>query len=464
MLHLVLGCGVVSLAACAVKPGSSLERNLLPVMAQPLVEDSIMREGDALSFQMLNPKSTDTVRATAQFEAACSSPDLYLLYVDGAQRIYPAGPRLYSAAHALSPQLHSSLAANPSFVQACAQTAKPDWRMVKADERNNWVLLDRNSISVTNGETRFWAAFDNPAVLNDMPYNAPYAQKRERLAVSCASGTFKFLAGYDLDARNRVSDGQVDVSPTAQPVAGANPDYLALFSQVCGAAERTAQLAPFKPRHKIPLTVMLQSVDPKVLASIGQLNLEQPRHSFKYLRIEGTSSYRGTPERHSGEELFISSDAPSGQLNVVAREDGYEGQSIKWRGFIPLVSRTNFSGGRGMADSSVTSELGFSGDWKNLPVGETVTYTTKTTTLNSIVGAYGGAPKTTRCKVERELSASDLSPALSGQAKALACRTEPDEYERVRHDYYLVDYGYFFHASTDKNRFFYDNYRIETVE
>lgn len=432
-------------------------------MAQPLIKESVMREGDSLSFEVLNPKSTDAVRATVQFEAACSSPTVYLVYADGAQRFYPAGPRLYSPALPLNGQLYTTLAANPSFAQACAQTAKPDWRMVKTDERNNWVLLDRSSLTVVNGETRFWAAFDNPTLLNDMPYNAPYAQKREHFAVSCASGTFKLLAGYDLDARNRVTDGRVDVSPTAQPVASAVSDYQVLFSQVCGDAERLAQLAPFKPRLKPPLSVMLQSVEPKVLASIRGLSLKEPVHSFKYLRTQGTSSLQGTPERQSDMELFFSNDAPSGQLNIVTRSSGYEAQSITWRGFITLVSKTNFGSG-GTASSSVVSELGFSGDWKNLPVGETVSYTAKTSSLNTLVGAYGGSSTTTRCTVARELSARDLHPALSGQAKELVCQAESDQYQRVSHNYYLADYGYFFHASTDKNRFFYHNRRIVTVE
>jgi hypothetical protein len=461
--HLVLGCGVVSLAACAVNPANSLDNTLQSTMTQPLVQDSIMREGDDLSFQVLTPNSNNTLRTTVQFEAACSSPSVYLLYADGAQRVYPAGPRLYSSARELSPQLHATLAANQTFIQACAQTPKPDWRMVKTDERNNWVLLDRNSISGTNGEVRFWAAFDNPTVLNDMPYNAPYAQKREHFAVSCASASFKLLAGYDLDASNRISDGRVDVSPTVQPIAGSDADYQALFAQVCGGVDKTARLEPFKPRHKIPLTIALQSIDPNVLMSIGQLNLGQPSHSLKYLRTQGTIYFKDKPDK-SGEEKFISVDAPSGQLSIVTRGRGYEGQSVNWRGLVQLTSKSNFSGGRGMAESSAVSQLSFSGDWKNLPLGEFVSYTSSTTTLNSIAGKYGGSPKTTRCKVERELSASELNPAFSGQAKALSCSTEPDEYQRVDHTYYLSDYGYFFHASTDKNRFFYDDYRIEAVE
>jgi hypothetical protein len=460
--HLALGCGAVSLAACVATPTTPLDRLLQSTLAQPLVPHSVMREGDLLSFEMLVPTGNNVLRSTIQFEAACSSPDLHLLYVDGLQRVYPAAARLYSPARALNSQLYATLAANPTFTQACAQTPKSDWRRVKVNDNDKWVLLDRSSITVQNGETRFWAAFDYPAVLNDVPYNAPYAQKREHYAMSCTAATVKLLAGYDLDAHNRVTDGRVDGAPTAEPVAS-DPDYQLLFEQVCGAKERTAQLPPFEPRHKAPLTVALQSVDPGVLAAIKQLDLDPPAHTFNYLRTLGTSNFKGKSSL-MGQERFIKVDAASKQLSIVTRGKDYESQSVDWRGLIALVSKTDFNLGRGIVDGAAASQLSFSGDWKNLPVGATVGYTVSTTTVNSLVGSYGGKPKTTRCVVEREVSASELHPALSGRAKVLSCSTTPDEYQRVDHQYYLSDYGYFFHTSTDENRFYYDDSRIEAVE
>jgi len=451
------------LSGCATSPNSALDNTLQSTLAQPLVTDSVMREGDALSFQVTVPNPRNGVNMSAQFEANCSSSGLYLLYLDGAQRVYPGAPRAYTPARELSAKLHEALGANPTFVQACAQVAKPDWRMVKTDDRNNWVMLDRNSVRTVNGETRLWAAFDNPTVLNDMPYNAPYGQKRELFALNCAAGSYKLLAGYDLDARNRISDGSIDSAATAQPVSGSNADYQAVFALACGSADAIARLEPFKPRHKAPVSITLQSVNPAVLSAISQLNLSPPQKTFKYLRSTGTSNFQGKPGT-AGEELFISVDAPSGQLGILARGKSYETQSVSWRGLIPLVAKATYSSGRGMAESSSASQLSFGGDWKNLPVGQTVSYTVTTQTLNSVVGAYGDKARTTQCKVERELNASELNPALIGKAKALSCSIALDQYERVTHDYYLSDYGYFFHGSTDKNRFFYDDYRIESVD
>ncbi|HCT05664.1 MAG TPA: hypothetical protein DIW86_09910, partial [Pseudomonas sp.] len=84
---LLLG-GIATLAGCATQK-STVDRMFASTLTQPLVENSIVREGDNLSFELLMPESTAGVRRTMQFEAACSSPQLYLLYLDGAQRVYP---------------------------------------------------------------------------------------------------------------------------------------------------------------------------------------------------------------------------------------------------------------------------------------------------------------------------------------------------------------------------------------
>ncbi|MGY4638283.1 hypothetical protein [Pseudomonas sp. TE24901] len=456
---LLLG-GIATLAGCATQK-STVDRMFASTLTQPLVENSIVREGDNLSFELLMPESTAGVRRTMQFEAACSSPQLYLLYLDGAQRVYPTAAGRYSGARKLSADLRATLETNPTFVRACADTPKPDWRLVQTNERENWVLIDANSIKNVNGETRFWAAFDNPSVLNDLPYNAPYAQKREHFAVSCAAGTYKELAGYDMDADNRVSDGRVDSFPTPQKIAGSNADYELLFNNVCTRPEKIAALPAFKPRLKAPVTIALTSVQPQVLAAITQLNLDKPTRSFKYVHMVGTSTYKGTTSELSS-QYFISQDGPSGQLSVANRGKGYESQSVSWRNLIELVTKSSYGGGS-MAESSTVTQLSFTGNWKTLPVGETVIYQFTRATLNNIVGSYG-KPNLTRCVVERELQASELNPKLLGTAKALSCTYDKDEYKRVSHWYFLTDYAYFFESSTDKNPFYYSDSRIDTFE
>jgi hypothetical protein len=57
-----------------------------------------------------------------QFEAACSSAQLHLLYLDGAQRVYPLKAGRCTEARKMSAELYAKLAANPTFVRACADT------------------------------------------------------------------------------------------------------------------------------------------------------------------------------------------------------------------------------------------------------------------------------------------------------------------------------------------------------
>lgn len=451
--------GFATLAGCATQQ-SKLDQLFAGALTQPLVENSIVREGDVLSFELRIPALPNAGRRSMQIEAACSSPQLHLLYLDGAQRLYPASVGRYKAPEKLSPQLHAALAANQTFIRACAQTPKPDWRLVHTDEHDQQVLIDANSIKTANGETRFWAAFDNPTVLYDLPYNAPYAQKREHFAVSCKGGTYMELAGYDMDADNRVSDGRVASLPTPQAIAGSNADYQLLFNHVCTAPEKIAALPAFKARLKAPATITLTPVQPQVLAAIEQLHLDKPARHLKYVQFVGTTTYRGKTSDYQTTR-FLSQDGPSGQLATASRGDGYESQDVSWRNLVELVSKADF--GSGMAESSTLTQLSFTGDWKALPVGETVSYQATRSSLNSLIGSRSKT-QTTRCQVERELPAKELNAKLLGTAKALSCRDDNDEYNRVRHHYFLTDYAYFFESSTDKNAFFYSDARIDKFE
>ena len=460
LTSLLLAGGIATLSGCATQ-ANKVDQLLAATLAQPLVENSIVREGDLLSFELLMPQPDAGVRRTMQFEAACSSPQLHLLYLDGSQRVYPLKAGRYTEARQLSAELRAALGANPTFVRACAETPKPDWRLVKTDDRGNWVLIDASSLKTVDGEVRFWAAFDNPTVLNDLPYDAPYAQKREHFAVSCAKGTYKELAGYDMDARNRVSDGRVDNFPTPRGIGGSDADYELLFSKVCVNPEKIAALPVFKPRLKAPATIALTSAQPQVLAALAPFNVDKPSRSLKYVHMTGTSTFKGKTSEATS-EYFISQNAASGQLAIAHRGEGYETQSVSWRNLLTLVSKSTY-GGTGMAESSALSQLSFTGNWKTLPVGDTVVYQTTRSTLNSLVGNYG-KQQTTRCVVERELQARELHPNLLGSAKALSCSDDDDKYKRVSHLYYLTDYAYFYESSTDKNEFFYSDSRIDKFE
>jgi len=140
---------------------------------------------------------------------------------------------------------------------------------------------------------------------------------------------------------------------------------------------------------------------------------------------------------------------------------GYDSQEISWRGLLRLVSQTHFNA---ESESQTLTSLSFKGDWLHMPVGSTLSYVRQGSTTNSQLGLYDTALKITECTVERELPANTLNANLSGNAKALDCHLKGDQYPRVDHLFYLVDYGYFFSASTDKNDFYYSDLRLQTVK
>lgn len=448
----MMGC-----AGLAQQSSTRLDR----IVSGPLHDGSIFREGDKLNFEISESRSAEgDMPQAAQIEASCSSDEARLIYLDGPQGRRYVGGVEYQRPQPVTGKLSQALRENVSFRQACADTQQPDWRVVRGGESKTWILVDANSLSSQSGIIRFWGGFDYPSIRLDLPYNAPYGQKREHFALDCAGQTYKLLAGYDLDVGNLVTDGKVFDNPIAQPIASSTADYALLFAQVCAAPERLGQLASFEPRTKAPVSLDMPSVRPEVLGAIDALKMPAPVKKLSYLKIGGTSTYQGKTSSLL-EEKFLSDDAQSGQIKEVLRGKSYEASEVTWRGLIELASSSKFTR---MTDTSWLKELDFSGDWQAMPVGAQLSYSTVELKMNSVVGEYGGEREVTRCTVERSLSASELHIGLSGQAKELSCRIGGDKYERVFHHVYLVDYGYFLSMKTDKNVFYYDDRRLVDVK
>lgn len=449
------------LAGCATPSKESLDQYIGTMLAQPLSTYSLFREGDVLSFQVNVPANNGLTDRSFQLEASCAEPNVAIMYLDADQRAYFKNPSGYAPPQPMPDRFHAILMNNPSFAGACKTQAKADWRKLKGEDGEPWVLVDRNSINKVGNDVSLWAAFDQPSILLDLPYNAPYAQKREHHRFNCSAGTYTLLAGYDVDANNRVTDGMVPSLPKPEPVADSNADYQALFALACATPDKVAQLAPFSPRFKAPIvTAVLPPVSPSVMVALERLQLPKPAQPLTYLDAVGTSTIKGktSPMR---EEQFLSVDGNSQQLMVILRGKGYEAQKITWRGLIPLVSKTDFTG---MSESSALTSLSFKGDWKTMAVGSKLSYSQQGATNNNVIGQYGKDLKITECTVQQQLPASTLNASLSGSAKALDCSVQGDEGKRVNHLFYLEDYGYFFSASIDKNTFYYNDLRLQTVK
>lgn len=196
-------------------------------------------------------------------------------------------------------------------------------------------------------------------------------------------------------------------------------------------------------------TDKLPDINPAVIRNIEQLQMPAPSKALSYLELAGTSTYLKTskPERI---ELFIAPDPGTGQLAINYTENGHNGRKISWRGLLTLASSQ--WNNRSQTTIQVGS-LSFEGDWKQMNVGSQVSYTLQQTLSDNYLGPLVNATWKTVCTIDSEVSASQLNPGLSGNAKALSCR-EPRENLPpfpMQHYYYLVDYGFFYQANIDQS-------------
>jgi len=458
------------LAGCASAPSEpdtdQAARMFDETLSLAPIAESVMRNGDTLSFMVLQPRSdASPISFLAQLEGACSQPQARLMYLDGAQRTYFGNPpNAYAPGRQLPATQAQKLHGNPSFRQACAATAAPDWRVIKGSGEQQWVLIDRSSLRKVGEAMQFWGAYDSPVIGHDLPFNAPYAQKREHYAVDCARQTFQLLAGYNVDERNTVTDGGVFFQPKDYSVSGSDADYQLLFKTVCESPDALAKLSAFAPRQRAPVAgTAAPAVQAAVLSAVKQLNLPPPRKPLKHLVETGQATLEGNTAAFR-EELFITPDKVTGQLSVRTQAQGFQGQAISFRGLLALAHRTVFTGNDAMIDSASLRGLSFTGDWQQMPVGAQLGYTREGRMSNSLVGEYGKERQSFVCTVSRQVAATQVNATLSGQAKELRCQHQEDRLARVDTLYYLEDYGYFFHAGTDKNDFFYETRTLQSAE
>ncbi|OCX24550.1 hypothetical protein [Pseudomonas graminis] len=446
MQRIALLLSIAAVGGCVSQP-VSLSKSAVKAydvfLGQPVVADTVFRDGDRLNFQLVAPK-TDAMpeRTVVQMEASCTVAQLRVAYIDAPlARIYINRQNgVFVGARPLTSSLYSGLISNPSFIHACSETPQPDWRVVNVKEDDQWVLLDRHSIKQQGSETLFWGAYDNNKIVTDASQGTPSAQKREHYAVDCTEHKFRRLASYDVDIFNSVIDGETPSNPVVKPVAQASDDYKLLFKTLCAGAEQLKQLPTYKPRYKVRAVPSPYSVGTPVLSAIEALNLQPAAKKLSYFATSRT------PTREGGaslvyEESFITTDSASGQVVVDLRSEAYETRRVTWRGLIMLASTiTTFDQKVGTYE---LKSLSFSGDWQRMPIGSVLNY--------SAQGRQHGAEQrwsdrtgyAVDCTVKRELNADELSAGLTGKAKEMGCTTQGDKNAIVSKFYYLADYGYF---------------------
>jgi hypothetical protein len=427
----------------------------LLIDANRLMSDSVLRAGAEVSF------STQQGALISNFAVSCDKTPAWLLFsTRSGERVYPGAGKRFGDRRQLTESAALQIKAIPAVQAACK--AAPDWREVA---RNDGVvtLVDINNIKAVGDEAHFWGAFDYPNIGLDLPYQAPFGQKFERFSLSCKKQSYAQLSGYDIDQRNRVTDGLVFGRPTREQVGpGTNPDYKALFASVCGNPSSLSRLPVFVPREKAPLaTSIRQEPIPAVMQNIAQLNLLGAPKRLKRLVLDGTYTFEGKTRPSRQETVFRASTKP-GLLSIEERGEGYVTSDLSFLGLLNITRETLFTDSGGQSHS-VATEAVFSGDWRRMPLGSEVGYSVTANYLSDMTGTMP-LKNTTQCKVIAESEASKLHAALTGIAKQLECRGVNDKHKQILTAYFLQDYGFIVQLESSKTSFSYFSRTIKEVE
>lgn len=466
MRLIILLLGMAAICGCVSQP-VTLSKNAAKAydafLSQPVVADTVFREGDRLSFQLVAPQTKEkTQRIVVQLEASCSVPQLSAAYIDSPHGRFYTNRKEgeYVGVQPLLSSLYSGLTKSPSFAQACSEITQADWRIVKKKVNDRWLMLDRQSIKKQGSETLFWGAYDNNEVQMNAVRGFSPSQVREHYAVDCSKQTFRRLASYDVDIFNSVADGETPENPVTKIVAEANDDNKLLFKTVCMSTEQLSELPVYSPRSK-PLDVRAQNrIDASVLSAVDTINLQPATKKLTYLALSEEPTSRDASSVPY-EELYFTSDLASGQLAVDLRGEVYQIHKVTWRGLINLDSKiTTFQGKVG---TYKLNSLSFSGDWQLMPIGSLLSYTAQGEIGRSDQHLKVGRVFTVECTVGRELNASELNAKLSGTAKELGCITKFEKSSPTYKVYYLAEYGYFLYLAGDGNAYSNNELRILSV-
>jgi hypothetical protein len=447
--RIILCISTLLLAACVTQPKNTDRQAVL--LAQPLTPNSLMREGDVINFQVIEPRDPQSVVVQRfQYSAACSTAQINEVYSFLLMRhIYPGNPGHYAPARALPERYHATLLNNRDFLQACKNLPVADWRKVAEDDTGRWLLVDKNNLQNKAGQVDVWMAYDEPKTRLNLVNSAPFTQTREHYTFDCATRNSTLLARYFLNADNQVTDGKIDMFPETKVITASEADKSKMVELVCNAPTSIASLPALTRRSKAAVDAnAIPDISPNVLKNIEQLHLPKPLKTLTYLDLAGTASNskKSWPERT---EYFISTDPVSQQLSIDHNSENLVGHQISWRGLLTLSGREQAKLSR---NTLVIDNLSFRGDWQQMRVGSQLGYTRQGSINSNLIGSLGEEPVTVDCTVDSESPAKLLNPALSGNAKAISCRDQRKSLKPVPmdHYYYLVDYGFFYHASTDK--------------
>ncbi|ONH54504.1 hypothetical protein SAMN04490182_6000 [Pseudomonas cedrina] len=438
MKHIAVIAALGLLSGCGVQ-GIKGDAPYKDMLKKPLMTDSIMRDGDDLSYQVqVTLTANAAVPDIAQIQASCTTPSGSLLFMEAPGAPQPDGqPTRITVMRNLTPAVVGELQQNASFTDACARTPRPDWRLVSTTGTQRQLLIDRASLKTVGDKVEFWGAYDEPLILINKLKKMPYAQTRMHWEVSCSRQTYRTLAAFSLTPKNTVTFGNVVAIPVAQPFSGAEADTQTLLKAACSPT--TAQLPVAVARTKLQQSLTPASVPAAVTEAIAALGMPVAAKPLRHLlekRDLGSSSLRT--------DVFIEPAAGNGPLKIRRATQFSSTRITTFRGLFSLTFQSDFElHGMKVSAASNVEQLSFTGDWKQMPIGATLGFKLKELNRNTAEEDRVLSRDST-CVVARELPASSINSALSGNAKALNCIATGDNYQATSTVMYLQEYGYFF--------------------
>lgn len=438
-LGLLSGCG-----AHGMKNAGTADAPYKDMLKKPLLADSVMRDGDDLSYQVhVTLTHNVSVPDVAQLQASCATPSGSLLYMEAPGTPGPDGqPTRITVMRNLAPEVIGELQQNASFTDACARTPRPDWRLVSTTDTHRQLLIDRASLKPIGDKVEVWVAYDEPFILINKLKKMPYAQTRMHWEVSCSRQTYRPLATFNLTPKNTVTFGDVVAVPIDQPFSTAEADARTLLKAACSPT--IAQLPAAVTRTKLQQTLTPAPVPAAVTEAISALGMPTANKPLRHLmekRDLGSSSLRT--------DVFIEPGVGNSPFKIRRATQFSSAQITTFRGLFSLTFQSDFDL-RGMKVSAASNveQLSFTGDWKQMPIGATLGFKLKELNRNTAEEDRVLSRDST-CVVARELPASDINSTLSGNAKALNCTATGDNYQATSTVMYLQDYGYFFTRQDD---------------
>lgn len=438
-------CLLLILTGCATsQPPSEPATDAEDLFARPVVADSALRDGSRLQLALALPEG-----GAALVAVDCTKDEGELLYLDGAQRVYPGRVNGYAAPLSLSAPKVAALKGNAQVQALCAQPFSSDWRALANAPGGDTLVLDRNSLIDVGGVRRFWGGQQLVAAVQTPRYGAPVRQWRESLAADCKARRYTLAARYGLDDSGRIADGQL-ATPTQETFASAPLERRILLETACDrrdallAAPRMRELTAVAPPANVPPPVAeLPAARPQPLRASQALGLPAARIPLQRFMEEGESRYEGQPHPYR-EEVQVSPGTAPGLLRLTAQGKVARMDALSWRGLFDLVRRTRVDNGSlPIEELAILDQLTFSGNWRALTLGSQVGYQARQTLTGTLKETEQRELKVT-CKVVGESAARQILASLDGRAKTLECRHGEAANAPASRWVYLEDYGFFY--------------------